>query len=107
MKVNGEAIHATRPVAPCKDGNVRLTGKKDGTVYAIYLGAEDEQNPPSNIRLNTLRPGPGATVSMLGIDETLKWETAGKGVIIDIPLSARKQGPCRHAWTIKFSRTEK
>src|SRR5208283_3794243 len=36
MKVNGEAIYATRPIAPYKEGNVSFT-RKGGTVYAIYV----------------------------------------------------------------------
>jgi alpha-L-fucosidase len=105
MKVNGEAIYRTRPVAPFKEGKICLTGKKDGTVYAIYLGDADEEGAPSKIRLGTVRPDPRATVTMLGLKEELKWETAGDGVVVDIPASARKQGPCKYAWTIKISPT--
>ena len=107
MNVNGEAIYGTRPIAPWKDGKVRLTSKKDGAVYAVYLGDADEENPPSSIRLSTLKPDPGATVTMLGTREELKWESSGKGATIAIPSSVRKQGPCRYAWTIRISRIAK
>jgi alpha-L-fucosidase len=107
MKVNGEAIYGTRPIAPYREGKICLTSKKNGAVYAIYLGDADEQTPPSRIRLSTLKPDPGATVTMLGIKEELKWENAGEGVIINVPASARKQGPCKDAWTVKISHTVK
>ena len=40
MKVNGEAIYGTRPIAPYKDGQVVFTSKGQ-TVYAIYLTKND------------------------------------------------------------------
>ncbi|MCG2817236.1 MAG: alpha-L-fucosidase, partial [Candidatus Aminicenantes bacterium] len=42
MDVNGEAIYHSRPVSPYKEDRVCLTKQKDGTVYAVYLGREDE-----------------------------------------------------------------
>jgi len=104
LKVNGEAIYATRPIAPYKDGKVCLTRAKNGAVYAIYLGDADEEQPPSRIWLNTVQPAPGAAVTMLGVTENLTWEAVGKGVVVDIPSSIRKKGPCKHAWTIKVSK---
>jgi len=104
LKVNGEAIYATRPIAPYKEGKVCLTSTKEGAVYAVYLGDEDEENPPSRIWLSTVKPDPGASVTMLGVKEDLKWEAVGKGVIVEVPPSAQKQGPCKYAWTVKISR---
>lgn len=104
MSVNGEAIYGTRPIAPYRDGNVRLTRKRDGTVYAIYIADTSEVHPPSKIRLSTLHPEAGATVTMLGLKGTLHWEKDGKGVAVDIPASAQQKAPCRYAWTIKISR---
>jgi alpha-L-fucosidase len=107
LKVNGEAIYATRPIAPYKDGKVCLTSAKDGAVYAIYLGDRDEEQPPSRIWLNTVQPAPGATVIMLGAKENLTWEAVGKGVVVDIPSSVQKKGPCKYAWTIRMSKIAK
>ena len=105
MKVNGEAIYGTRPVAPYKEGKVCLTGKKDGAVYALYLADVREEHPPSNIRLNTLQPDAKAIVTMLGTKGELKWESAGKEVVVEIPPSVQKKGPCKYVWTIKISHT--
>ena len=107
MKVNSEAIYATRPVAPYRDGNVRLTGKKAGPVYAIYLCSDGETNPPSTIRLSTLRPGHGAKVTMLGVSGTLSWKPLGNGMEIDIPDSIRTKAPCKEAWTIRISQIQR
>jgi alpha-L-fucosidase len=107
MKVNGEAIYGTRPIAPYKEGKMCLTSGKDGTVYVIYLGEADEHTPPSKMWLSTLKPDPRATVTMLGMKDALKWETAGNGILVDIPASAQKQAPCKYAWTIKISKSAK
>jgi alpha-L-fucosidase len=107
MKVNGEAIYGTRPIAPYKEGKVCLTSKKDGAVYAIYLGDQDENIPPSQIQLSTLKPDPHANVTMLGSSEKLKWENSGNGIIVEIPDAVRNHAPCKHAWTIKMSRIAK
>jgi alpha-L-fucosidase len=104
MRVNGEAIYGTRPIAPYRDGSIRLTSTKDGTVYAIYIADTNEVHPPSKIRLSTLHPEAGATVTMLGLVGTLHWEKDGKGVAVDIPASAQQKAPCRYAWTIRISR---
>jgi alpha-L-fucosidase len=107
MKVNGEAIYGTRAVSPFKEGKVCLTGKKDGTVYAIYLSDADETAPPSKIWLNTVRPAPGASLTMLGVKGSLKWEQVGNGVVVDIPTHVREQAPGKYAWTIKMTKIAK
>ena len=42
LKVNGEAIYGSRPVAPYMDGRLRLTRGKDGSAYFVYLADEGE-----------------------------------------------------------------
>lgn len=103
MKVNGEAIYETRPVAPYKEGKVCLTGKRDGSVYAIYLADADEENPPSKIWLSGIQPGPKSRILMLGVQGELKWENVGRGVMVDIPPSAQQKPPCKYSWTLKIS----
>ena len=56
MKVNGEAIYETRPVAPYKEAKTCFTSLADGTVYAIYLADEDETAPPATIMLTSIAP---------------------------------------------------
>ena len=104
LKVNGEAIYGTRPIAPYKEGKTCLTSTKDGSVYAIYLADPDEETPPSKIWLSTLKPAPDATATMLGSAGTLTWEAVGNGMVINIPASAQQNAPCHYAWTIKISR---
>jgi alpha-L-fucosidase len=40
MKVNGDVIYKTRPVAPYKEGKICYTRSANGAVNAIYLADE-------------------------------------------------------------------
>ena len=53
MKVNGEAIYGTRPIAPYKDGNVSFT-RKGSTVYAIYVAKGESDGMPQQISFSDL-----------------------------------------------------
>ena len=103
MKVNGDAIYGTRPIAPYKEGKVCFTSLPDGTLYAIYLADEDETAPPATLQLYSHRPKPGTKVEMLGYSGAVPWEAAGKGMLIRVPDAAVKNPPCRHAWAFKIS----
>jgi alpha-L-fucosidase len=107
MKVNGEAIYGTRPVAPFKNEKIRFTLQKGGAVCAIYLPDEKEKSMPESISLTGIRPAQGARVSLLGAGDDLKWKQEGDRMIVSIPTSVRQNPPCRHAWTIKISAIEK
>jgi alpha-L-fucosidase len=104
MRVNGEAIIGTRTVLPYKESNICYTRKPDGTVYAVYLAGEDETAPPAKVMLTSHRPGPKGRVEMLGLPgRSLKWESVGRGALVEIPSAGRKKPPCGHAWTLKIT----
>ncbi len=102
MKVNGEAIYGTRPIAPYKEAKTCFTSLPDGTVYAIYLADEDETAPPAKIMLTSIAPAAGTAVRMLGVREAVRWEKVGKGALLTFPPSAVAKPPCRYAWVFKF-----
>jgi alpha-L-fucosidase len=102
MKVNSEAIYATRPVAPFKEAKTCFTSLSDGTVYAIYLADEDETAPPAKVMLTSIAPAPGSVVRMLGLREGVRWEKVGKGALLTLPRSALEDPPCRNAWVFKL-----
>ena len=102
MAVNDEAIYSTKPIEPYKEGQVRVT-KKDGAVYAIYLGAEEENGPPSKILLSNIQPKNDAKLTLLGTEQSLQWEKAQNGVVIEIPDTIRQEPPCDFAWVVKIS----
>jgi len=104
MAVNGEAIYATRPIAPYKTGRVCFTSKGD-TVYAIYLAEDSRNAPPASIALprGAPRPKAGSEVHLLGFDGAMKWTEADGGVVIQLPEAAIKNPPCEHAWVVKIT----
>jgi alpha-L-fucosidase len=102
LKVNGEAIYATRAVAPYVEGRYRLTRAEDGAVYALYLADEGEAELPARITLEGVRPAPGATVELVGSGLALKWEPAGNGFTARFPPGTRAPSP--HAWAVRISR---
>lgn len=85
MKINGEAIYETRPLSPCKEGNICFTGKKDGTHYAIILVDEKEPVIPINITIPALSAKAIRQISLLGFHRPLKWKTAGGRTKIQLP----------------------
>ena len=101
MKVNGEAIYETRPIAPYKEAKICYTKhKNNGKVYAIYLNDEDEPNPPSQIMLYSINPAKGAKISLLGYKGNLSYKRVGNGVLVTLPSSFVKNPPCGYAWSL-------
>jgi len=104
LRVNGEAIYETRAIAPYREGKIRLTRRRDGTVYAIYLADETETELPRYVSMTELQPAEGATVSLLGADGALNWESAGSGFVAELPERLRATPPCEYAWVFKITR---
>ncbi|MCC6445364.1 MAG: alpha-L-fucosidase [Armatimonadetes bacterium] len=99
MRVNGEAIYATRPAAPYKEGRIAYT-RRGNTVYAIYLA---ENGLPEEIALSSLRPAAGSEVFLLGWEKPLKWRAEGGRAVAAIPQEARQSPPCRYAFALKMT----
>ena len=107
MKVNGEAIYNTRPIAPYKEGKIRHTKLADGTVYLIYLVDKDEKLIPPTISLSGVKPGKGAKFTLLSGGIPLSWERAGDITTVSFPTWARRTHFNQYAWTIKITGLEK
>jgi alpha-L-fucosidase len=102
MRINSEAIHETRPMAPYKQGRVALT-RKGNIVYAILLSNEGERALPSTVAVPGVRPQPGSKVRILGSDVSLQWTPSDTGITIAVPESARHAVPLRHASVFRIS----
>jgi alpha-L-fucosidase len=103
LKVNGEAIYATRPRegSSWKEGpDVRFTRSKDGKyVYAISL-----RWPGRELRLGTVRAAEGSAIRMLGYPEALAWRQNLDCLTINIPeqLQTEANRPSRQAYAFKI-----
>ncbi|WP_348269483.1 alpha-L-fucosidase [Edaphobacter paludis] len=108
LKVNGEAIYATRPrqgTLWSEGKTVRYTRSKDRrSVYAILTEWPGEQ-----IVLKSVRPRDGSKVTLLGSNAELPWKLDPvRGTIINLPenLQQATNRPCDYAWTLKFETVE-
>lgn len=102
LRVNGEAIYGTRPVAPYKDGQVVFT-RKGRNIYAIYLTKNEGEGLPEQVVFSSLAPKPGCAVHLLGARQALRWSTDARGqTTITIPAELRNKPPCRDAFAVRF-----
>jgi alpha-L-fucosidase len=108
LKVNGEAIYATRPregTLWSEGDKVRYTRSKDGRfVYTILT-----EWPGSQVTLTTARPKDGSKVTLLGAKQDLKWDLdSAKGTTIALPenLQQASNRPCENAWTLRIEVAE-
>jgi alpha-L-fucosidase len=102
LKVNGEAIYATRPWLRWKEGeHVRFTRSKDEKfVYAISLGW-----PGDALRLRCILPRPGSAIRMLGWNEPLPWTLDEQGWLsVKLPARLQQQSnrPCQQAYAFRI-----
>ncbi len=102
MHVNGEAIHGTRAIAPYHDGKCRFTQAKEGSLYAIYVSEKGEDAPPTHVLLESQNPAAGSEVRMLGVRQPLKWQSVGRGILIEIPPEVVADPPCNYAWVLRI-----
>jgi alpha-L-fucosidase len=104
LKINGEAIYATRP----RDGtlwkegpDVRFTRSKDRkNVYAISL-----KWPGRELRLRSVRAVEGSTIRMLGHDRPLAWRRDADALVVEIPEELQNEAnrPCKQAYAFKIA----
>ena len=99
LKVNGEAIYSTRPRKVIREGNsVWFTRSKDNRyVYAISMGW-----PGSTFVVRSVRAARGSRVSMLGVEQPMRWRQSERGLIIEIPQEVAENKPCKQAYTFKI-----
>ena len=108
LKVNGEAIYATRP----RDGTrwsegdaIRYTRSKDRQfIYAILTAW-----PGKQVTLKSVRPKSNSEVVLLGSSAALQWTfNSDQGTTIRFPenLQQGSNRPCEYAWSLKIKATE-
>ena len=104
LKVNGEAIFATRPREGdlWKEGDtIRFTRTKDNQfVYAISRNWTGRV-----LRLKTIEPKQGSEIYLLGFAKPLKWKydkKTGLEILLPPELQDESKRPCRIAWCFKI-----
>lgn len=92
LKVNGEAIYASRPFTTYKEGDFRFT-RKGNAVYAIAL----EWPEDTTFTLASLAGHKVQSVDLLG-QGPVKFTQTSKGLTIAVP----GKRPCKFAYTFKI-----
>lgn len=98
LRVNGEAVYETRPVAPYTSGPLRFTRRGDN-VYAIRPAQREGEPMPDRIRVEGFRPEAGDGVALLGVETAVPWEPAGNGFAANLS-GLPSPDPC--GWTLRF-----
>ncbi len=104
LKVNGEAIYATRARSGThwKEGDdIRFTRSKNGkTVYALAL-----KWPGRTLHLSSVNASAGSKISLVGSKQRINWHAAaGGGIELELPeaLQDETQRPSKRAWAFKI-----
>ena len=102
LKINGEAIYATKSLKKFKEGdNVKYTVSNDGKyIYAIVTKKAD-----GPVVLKNISAAPGTKVKMLGVKQVIHHEHDEKAGTLT--LNWPKQLPCEHAWVFKIEGSAK
>jgi alpha-L-fucosidase len=102
LDVNGEAIYATKPIAPYSEGNLYYTSKGDKTVFGIYLPKANEKEIPAEIVIKNNVKGK-LNVMLLGSKTKLSYKNVDGGIAVTIPKSLRTELAKRAGIVIKVA----
>jgi len=102
LDINGEAIYATRPIAPYSEGNLYYTSKGEKTVFGIYLPTANEKEIPSQIFIKNNLKGK-LNVTLLANKQKLSYKSVNGGISVTIPNSLKTELAKQGGVTIKVS----
>ena len=102
VRANGEAIYASRAIAPYAAGKFRYTQLKNGNMYAIYLPETGETRLPATLRIPGPAPQQGSTVEILGDGTALPWRREGDMTVVDLPQAVRTRSAGAPAWAFRL-----
>ena len=93
IKINGEGIYGSRPVAPYSSGNYYFTKSRDGhKIYAYYLQTDSARVFPESFVIDHFPTLPKiSSVTLSGSSQMLRWKLEGEKLIISIPKNMLSQ----------------
>ncbi|MVM40099.1 alpha-L-fucosidase [Spirosoma sp. HMF3257] len=104
LRVNGESIYGTKPVAPYRQKQWAYTGNGK-TRYQTYLPT-DQEAVPATITLNNVTQNK-PTVKLLGYTKSLKASKTSEGLVVTLPEPARQLLATQPAWVFKLESAER
>jgi len=101
IKINGECIYGSKPIAPYSTKNIFYTQSKKGTEsYAVWLAETEDVHLPEQIFIALDGAKKIQKVSMLGTKMNIKWKAKDDGILLTIP-AALQQGKFKYAVAFK------
>jgi alpha-L-fucosidase len=92
MKINGEAIYASKPVAPYSANNIYYTQSIDGkNIYAFWLSNDDTVSLSDKVQIPINNKDKIKNVVLLGENKKLKWVFSNGIIRVSIPASIQKK----------------
>jgi beta-glucosidase-like glycosyl hydrolase/alpha-L-fucosidase len=91
MKVNGQAIYNSRPLAPYQSGNLCFTQSKDGNTRYLFFLVKENEPLPASIELPDIFIGKNTTLNLLGYSKKLTVQLKDEKKTVLIPDSFRRR----------------
>jgi alpha-L-fucosidase len=102
MKINGEGIFGSQPVAPYSEKDIYYTQKENGVIYAFVLAGKDKVVLPSSLSFSLKGAKAVKAVNLLGFRKKLKWLVNENGIKVLIPASLQANSGLTHAATFEI-----
>ena len=104
MKINGEGIYHSKPLAPYSIDQVFFTQSDDEKKrYVFYLSDKADVSLASEIKIPNFPIRRKSSITLLGHPEKLRWKSDSNNLIISIPSSLQNQQIDQYAAVFKIS----
>lgn len=105
MKVHGDAVYGTIPLAPYEDGNIIYLQSKDKKTMFVYVLSDKEDNVllPATISIKLPLAKNSKIVLMDAPKEKIKYHTENNESVLEIPKSLQQKTAGKYAVTFKIT----
>jgi len=106
LRVNGEAIYATRGLSQFKEGeSIYFTQSKDGNIFYVIA----TEWPGESFAFSRVAPNEGTEITLLGHEESLDWSVEDGKTRISLPASLQDAAnrPGDYAWVFRVEGKER
>jgi alpha-L-fucosidase len=93
MKVNGDAVYGSRPLAPYQDGDFCFTQSKDGKKKFLFYLVKEGVPLPSSLSLPSSFCENAGKITLLGYPEDIKIVTRNGTKTVTLPLGSFRESP--------------
>jgi alpha-L-fucosidase len=103
MKINGEGIYGSRPIAPYSSANFYFTQTKDHKrIYAFYLTDSSTLDLPPELVIEHFPLASVTAVGLLGSTQKLRWKYQDQQLTLYFSESIRKEVSVRKPIALAF-----